>query len=296
MTVSTQPIIEATHLTKTFGRGHVAVRAVDDVSFSIAQGELVLIMGPSGSGKTTLLSMLGGLLRPTEGGIAVDGVEITQLDEAGLARLRAHKIGFIFQSFNLLEALSVEDNILFPAHLAPGGRAAGRGRADQLITKLGLDHRRRALPDTLSGGEQQRVAIARALINRPLLILADEPTGNLDSEKGQEVLMILHDIARDEGCSVLIVTHDPRVEDIADRVLWLEDGGLRDRKSDRHDWVRDPVCGMRVDQWTATLFAEHGGRRFAFCSQRCLERFEAAPEPFLDLAAASDAGAAAPET
>jgi putative ABC transport system ATP-binding protein len=291
-----QPVIEADHLTKTFGHGHVAVHAVDDVSLNIAQGELVLIMGPSGSGKTTLLSMLGGLLRPSEGSIAVDGVNITQLDEAGLARLRARKIGFIFQSFNLLEALSVEDNILFPAHLAPGGRAAARERADQLIAKLGLDHRRRALPDTLSGGEQQRVAIARALINRPLLILADEPTGNLDSEKGQEVLMILHDIARDEGCSVLIVTHDPRVEDIADRVLWLEDGGLRDRKSDRHDWVRDPVCGMRVDQWTATLFAEHDGQRFAFCSGRCLERFKAAPEQFHDQVSAGSGGPTASRT
>ncbi|MDH3233849.1 MAG: ATP-binding cassette domain-containing protein [Alphaproteobacteria bacterium] len=274
------PVIEATHLTKTFGHGHVAVRAVDDVSLTVGRGELVLIMGPSGSGKTTLLSMLGGLLRPTDGRIAIDGVETTQLDEAGLAKLRARKIGFIFQAFNLLEALSVEDNILFPAHLAPGGRTAARTRANELIANLDLGHRRRALPDTLSGGEQQRVAIARALINQPLVILADEPTGNLDSEKGQEVLMILHDIARDEGCSVLIVTHDPRVEDVADRVLWLEDGGLRDRKSDQHDWVRDPVCGMRVDQWTATRFAEHEGQRYVFCSQRCLERFEAAPAQF----------------
>jgi len=278
--MSPPPVIEATHLTKTFGRGHVAVRAVDDVSLSIGRGEMVLIMGPSGSGKTTLLSMLGGLLRPTDGRIAIDGVDTTQLDESGLARLRARKIGFIFQAFNLLEALSVEDNVLFPAHLAPGGRAAARPRADALIAKLGLAHRRRALPDTLSGGEQQRVAIARALINQPLVILADEPTGNLDSEKGQEVLMILHDIARDDGCSVLIVTHDPRVEDVADRVLWLEDGGLRDRKAARHDWVRDPVCGMRVDQWTATRFVEHEGQRYVFCSQRCLERFKAEPEHF----------------
>jgi len=201
--MSAPPVIEATHLTKTFGRGHVAVRAVDDVSLAVARGEL--------------------------------------------------------------------------------------------IVKLGLEHRRRALPDTLSGGEQQRVAIARALINQPLVILADEPTGNLDSEKGQEVLMILHDIARDEGCSVLIVTHDPRVEDVADRVLWLEDGGLRDRKSDQHDWVRDPVCGMRVDQWTATRFAEHDGQRYVFCSQRCLERFEAEPEQFTRSTASPAAGPPEPQ-
>jgi putative ABC transport system ATP-binding protein len=290
------PIIEAVGLTKTFGRGHAEVRAVDDVSLTIARGELVLVMGPSGSGKTTLLSMLGGLLRPSDGSVAVDGVDTTQLDEAGLARLRARKIGFIFQSFNLLEALNVEDNILFPAHLAPGGRAAARGRADQLITTLGLDHRRRALPDTLSGGEQQRVAIGRALINRPLLILADEPTGNLDSEKGQEVLMILHDIARDEGCSVLIVTHDPRVEDIADRILWLEDGSLRDRKSEQHSWVKDPVCGMRVDEWTANLFAEHAGQRYVFCSQRCLERYEAEPDRFRDQVGEEKSGRMVPQS
>ena len=279
-------IIEAEHLTKTFGRGNTEVRAVDDVSLNISRGEMALIMGPSGSGKTTLLSILGGLMRPTSGRIAIDGVDIAQLDEGGLANLRAHKIGFIFQAFNLLEALDVEDNILFPAHLAPGGRAAARNRADELIETLGLAHRRRAMPGTLSGGEQQRVAIGRALINRPLLILADEPTGNLDSEKGQEVLMILHDIARDEGCSVVIVTHDPRVEDIADRVLWLEDGQLRDRKSERHSWATDPVCGMRVDQWTARMFTEHGEYRYVFCSQRCLDRFEAAPDLFLAQASA----------
>lgn len=280
------PVIAADHLTKSFGRGHTEVRAVDDVSLTIARGELVLIMGPSGSGKTTLLSMLGGLLRPTAGSIAIDGTDITTLDEAGLASLRARKIGFVFQAFNLLEALNVEENILFPAHLAPGGRSAARARADELIVTLGLDHRRHALPETLSGGEKQRVAVGRAMINRPLVVLADEPTGNLDSEKGQEVLMLLHDIARDQGCAVLVVTHDPRVEDIADRVLWLEDGRLRDRKSEEHEWVRDPVCGMRIDQWTATQFAEHAGYRYAFCSRSCLERFQAAPDRFHNAAAA----------
>jgi putative ABC transport system ATP-binding protein len=284
--MSSSPIIGAQHLTKSFGRGNTEVRAVDDVSLNISRGELVLIMGPSGSGKTTLLSILGGLLRPTSGEIAIDGVDITRLDEGGLAKLRAHKIGFIFQAFNLLEALNVEDNILFPAHLATGGRSAARQRADQLIETLGLAHRRRAMPDTLSGGEQQRVAIGRAMINRPLLILADEPTGNLDSEKGQEVLMILHDIARDEECAVLIVTHDPRVEEIADRILWLEDGRLRDRQPAEHAWVQDPVCGMRVDLSTAKLFAEHGGSRYVFCSQRCLDRFVETPDRFLEQASA----------
>jgi putative ABC transport system ATP-binding protein len=139
------------------------------------------------------------------------------------------------------------------------------------------------LPRTLSGGEKQRVAIARALINEPLLILADEPTGNLDSQSGQDVMMALHDIAHDEGRTIVFVTHDPRVEDIADRVLWLEDGALRDRKSEQHAWVRDPVCGMRVDQWTARIFSEYAGQRSTFCSQRCLERFEATPEQYINV-------------
>lgn len=159
-----------------------------------------------------------------------------------------------------------------------------------MIERLHLDRRRDSLPHTLSGGEKQHVAIARALINAPPLILADEPTGNLDSMNGQEVMMILHDIARDEGCSVILVTHDPRVEDVADHILWFEDGALRDRKAEPHAWVHDPVCGMRVDAWTATVSAEHAGRRYVFCSHRCLERFTAAPERYVLVARDGDAG------
>lgn len=275
------PVLQAEHLVKTFGKGRTIVKAVDDVSLSVFPGELVIIMGPSGSGKTTLVSMLGALLSPTSGRITIDGTETTALGEARLAELRARRIGFIFQSFNLLEALSVEQNILFPAHLAPGGIPAARAHANALLDQLNLKHRRKALPKTLSGGEKQRVAIARALINRPTLIFADEPTGNLDSQSGQEVMMILHDIARDEGCSVVLVTHDHRVEDVADRILWLEDGALRDRKTEEHSWVRDPVCGMRVDEWTATIFTHYQDRRYVFCSRRCLERFEANPEHYV---------------
>ncbi len=275
------PVLQAEHLVKTFGTGHTAVHAVNDVSLKVIPGELVVIKGPSGSGKTTLVSMLGALLSPDSGSISIDGAKFTELNDVELAALRARKIGFIFQSFNLLEALSVEENILFPAHLSPGGTRAAQSRADALLKKLNLEHRRDASPKTLSGGEKQRVAIARALINQPQLIFADEPTGNLDSQSGQEVMMILHDVARDQGCSVVLVTHDPRVEDIADRILWLEDGALRDRKSEQHSWVKDPVCGMRVDEWTATLFAEHQGERQVFCSQRCLEKFEANPDLYL---------------
>ena len=274
-------ILRADHLVKTFGRGHATVRAVDDVTLGVARGEMVVIMGPSGSGKTTLVSMLGAPLSPDSGTIAIDDVEITSLDEAGLAALRARKIGFIFQSFNLLEALTVLDNVLFPAHLAPGGVKAARPHAEALLKRLNLWQRRDARPNTLSGGEQQRVAIARALVNRPRLVFADEPTGNLDSQSGQEVMMILYDIARDEGCSVVLVTHDQRVVDVADRILWLEDGALRDRKTQERSWVKDPVCGMRVDEWTASLFAEHRDVRYVFCSHRCLERFEADPAKYV---------------
>ncbi|NIN35899.1 MAG: YHS domain-containing protein, partial [Gammaproteobacteria bacterium] len=137
-----------------------------------------------------------------------------------------------------------------------------------------------AKPQTLSGGEKQRVAIARALINSPPIILADEPTGNLDSHSGQEVMMILHDIVRDQGCSVVMVTHDPRVEEMADRILWLEDGALRNRKSEKHNWVHDPVCGMRVDEWTAEIFEEYDNKKFVFCSKRCRERFREDPSRY----------------
>jgi putative ABC transport system ATP-binding protein len=224
--------------------------------------------------------MLGALLKADSGQIYIEGTDITSLNESQLPALRARKIGFVFQAFNLLEALTVEENVLFPAQLAPGGARAAMPRLDRLLQRLELGARRRALPRTLSGGEMQRVAIARALINSPAIILADEPTGNLDSQKGQEVTMILHDIARDEGCAVIMVTHDPRVEDVADRMLWLEDGALHDRKTEKHSWVRDPVCGMRVDEWTATFTTEYQGARYAFCSGRCLERFQENPTKY----------------
>jgi len=280
--MNTDTILKAIALNKYFGQGDALVRAVENVSLEIRRGEMVLIMGPSGSGKTTLLSMLGALLSPTSGQMAIDGTDISSMKAAALAALRAQKIGFVFQAFNLLEALSVEENILFPAQLSVEGVQGARGRLDELLERLGLAARRKALPSSLSGGEKQRVAIARALINQPPIILADEPTGNLDSHKGQEVMMILHDIARDEGCAVLMVTHDPRVEEIADRVLWLEDGALRDRKSEQHSWVIDPVCGMRVDEWTASVTTEYNDKKFVFCSGRCLGRFNAQPERYLD--------------
>jgi putative ABC transport system ATP-binding protein len=274
------PIISATDVVKIFGTGDTAVRAVDRVSLDVRQGELVLIKGPSGSGKTTLLSILGGLMRPTSGRIALKGRDLTALGESELAAARAHDIGFVFQAYNLLDALDVEDNILFPARLGGGDFAKARARAVALIERLDIGRRRGARPNALSGGEKQRVAVARALINDPPLILADEPTGNLDSQRGLEVAMILRDIAREDRRAVVVVTHDARIEEVADRILWLEDGHLRDRKSEAHEWTRDPVCSMRVDRWTATLTASRAGKDYAFCSRRCHDRFLADPEAF----------------
>jgi putative ABC transport system ATP-binding protein len=278
---ASSPLLRARGLEKVYGSGAAAVRAVDGVSLELSRGEMVLVMGPSGSGKTTLLSMVGALLRPTEGSIELDGVNLGSLGERQLAALRARSIGFVFQAFNLLPSLTVEENVVLPATLAGVSRKQALLRARELLARLGLAERRRALPRTLSGGEKQRVAIARALINDAPLLLADEPTGNLDSERGQEVVMILHDLARDEGRAVLIVTHDPRVEEVADRVLWLEDGTWRDRRREERAWVADPVCGMRIDA-ASTRFVhdDESGTRWFFCSQRCRERFAVEPQRY----------------
>lgn len=274
--------IRTANLTKTYGSGSTAVHAVDNVTLSIPAGQLVLIMGPSGSGKTTLLSMIGGLLRPTTGQVLLGETEITSLTESQLPRVRAERIGFIFQAFNLLSSLTAEENVLFPGSLLRERPPGLPQRGTELMNKVGLGHRRHHLPQDLSGGEKQRVAIARALINDPALILADEPTGNLDSKSGYEVMMILYDLVKDEGKTVIIVTHNPLLEEMADNVLWIEDGKVRDRKDELHSWVKDPVCGMQVDQWTATFFADWETGRYNFCSDRCRERFEAAPHRYTE--------------
>lgn len=272
--------IRTANLTKTYGSGSTAVHAVDDVTLSVPAGQLVLIMGPSGSGKTTLLSMIGGLLRPTTGQVFLDETEITSLTESQLPRVRAERISFIFQAFNLLSSLTAEENVLFPGSLLRKHPPGLPERGTEIMSKVGLGHRRHHLPQDLSGGEKQRVAIARALINDPPLILADEPTGNLDSKSGYEVMMILYDLVKDEGKTVVIVTHNPLLEEMADNVLWIEDGKVRDRKDELHSWVKDPVCGMQVDQWTATFFTDWETRRYTFCSNRCRERFEEEPRPY----------------
>jgi putative ABC transport system ATP-binding protein len=240
----TAATLQVSHLTKRYGSGTTEVVAVNDISLSVAPGEVVLIMGPSGSGKTTLLSMLGALLKPSDGEIRLNGNLISAMDEKRLPNIRLRKFGFIFQDFNLLSALTVLENVAIVAELAGERRSAARHKAARLLTDLGLADRLGFLPEKLSGGEKQRVAIARALVNDPALILADEPTANLDSMIGHEIMRLLQTIARQQARSVVIVSHDQRIKDIADRVLWLEDGQFKDNVM----MAADPVYGVTVER------------------------------------------------
>jgi len=217
-------LLHARGLTKTFGSGSGQVRALDGADLDVTRGELVAVVGRSGSGKSTLLHLLGGLDRPDEGEIVLDGLRVDKLEEQRLTALRRQKIGFVFQAFHLLPELSGLENVLMPARLARDGSAAAE-RAEELLDRLGLARIAGRLPTELSGGEQQRLAIARALINDPALLLADEPTGNLDEESGAAVLDLLRHAA-DSGRAVVLVTHDRAGTDAADRVLHLERGRL----------------------------------------------------------------------
>jgi putative ABC transport system ATP-binding protein len=222
-------VLELQNVSKVYGSGHTAVTASEDISLQIETGEIVLIMGPSGSGKTTLLSMAGLLLQPSEGKIIVNGQGINGLSQRQMAALRLRTIGFVFQAYNLLEALTARENVELVLNMAGVKKLEARQRAIELLAMLGLDRRRDHKPADLSGGEKQRVAIARSLANDPPLVLADEPTGNLDSKTGYEVMELLSGgLGRDRERAIVIVTHDRRLLDIADRVLWLEDGRLGD--------------------------------------------------------------------
>lgn len=265
--------LQITNLTKRFGFGATAVVAVQDVSLNVAPGEIVLIMGPSGSGKTTLLSMLGALLKPSSGEIRLNGEVISVLKENRLPDIRLHKFGFIFQDFNLLSALTALENVAIVAELAGVKASAARKKAKALLGDLGLGERLSFLPEKLSGGEKQRVAIARALINDPALVLADEPTANLDSKIGHEIMRLLRRIAKEQGRSVVIVSHDQRIKDIADRVLWLEDGQFKEMVS----MATDPVCGMAVELENA-FTVDWNGQILYFCAKGCRDEFISHPE------------------
>jgi putative ABC transport system ATP-binding protein len=221
------PLLEARQLAKTYDAGGAEVPALRGVDLSIERGEFVAIMGPSGCGKSTLLNLLAGLDRPTSGEVWLDGERIDGLSETDLARLRRRKLGFVFQFFNLVPTLSALENVELPLLLVGRRRSEARSSANELLSELGLAEKQGAAPVDLSGGQQQRVALARALANRPDVVLADEPTGNLDSAAAREVLGLFRG-ARDRGQTLVLVTHDPSVASAADRVITLRDGLVAD--------------------------------------------------------------------
>jgi putative ABC transport system ATP-binding protein len=227
------PVIEAHEVTRSFGKSGTEVVAIDRVSLSIGAGELLMLMGPSGSGKTTLLAMLGCILKPSSGRILVLGKDVGALSSGEIAGLRGEAIGFVFQGFNLLSALSAWENVALVGDFLSRRPQNIRSRAIEILTKIGLGHRIHHLPENLSAGEKQRVAFARALINSPRIILADEPTANLDAENRDMVVSLLRKVAEEQNVSVVIATHDERIQRLADRIVRIEDGQLSDNRKDR---------------------------------------------------------------
>ena len=217
-------ILEVTNLSKTYGTGETQVKALDNVSLSVESGEFVAIIGPSGSGKSTLLHILGGVDVPTSGSVVINGVDISNLDETALAIFRRRQIGLIYQFYNLIPILTVKENLTLPLLL--DGRKPDERVVDDLLKTLGLTERVNHLPNQLSGGQQQRVSIGRVLINNPALMLADEPTGNLDSENSREIVSLLRKFNKENNQTVIIITHDERIAMSADRVISIEDGKI----------------------------------------------------------------------
>ncbi|MEX2221593.1 MAG: ABC transporter ATP-binding protein [Candidatus Rokuibacteriota bacterium] len=220
------PAVELLHVSKTYREGDSERAVLGDVSVAIEPGEIAVLIGRSGSGKSTLLNLIAGIDRPTSGRVVVDGTDLTALDEDARTRFRRRRIGFVFQFFNLIPLLTVEENLLLPLELNGMADAAGLARARDLLERVGLDGRGASLPDRLSGGEQQRVAIARALVHEPALILADEPTGTLDAETAAAVLALLDGLAREAGKTVVMVTHSREVVGVADRIFDVQRGRL----------------------------------------------------------------------
>jgi putative ABC transport system ATP-binding protein len=237
------PLLRVERLTKVFGSGRTLVRAVSEVDLTANAGEVTLVMGPSGSGKTTLLSMIGGLLRPTSGQVLIEELDVTALGQRELTHVRRHLVGFVFQTFNLLEALSAEENVEIALNVAGITGREAHDRASALLIEAGLGERLHFNARDLSAGEKQRVAIARALANAPRLLLADEPTANLDTDSGHEVMELLRDLTREKGSGAVVVSHDERLREIADQLLWLEDGSLRAGERPRAQRVTPAAVG-----------------------------------------------------
>ncbi|GIV88413.1 MAG: macrolide ABC transporter ATP-binding protein [Chloroflexus sp.] len=223
-----RPIVELRQIRKTFPTGDGEFIALDDISLTIEEGEMVAIMGPSGSGKSTLMTLLGLLDTPTSGEYILDGIDVSRLNRQEQARIRNRKLGFVFQNFNLLPRLTAQKNVELPLVYGRVGARERAERARAALEAVGLGHKLNSLPNTLSGGQKQRVAIARALVHDPAIILADEPTGALDTRTGAEILALFRELNRDQGRTIIIVTHDPEIGRHMDRVIGLRDGRLVD--------------------------------------------------------------------
>jgi putative ABC transport system ATP-binding protein len=217
-------ILRCEHLTKTYGEGNTQVKALDNVSFSVEKGEFVSIIGPSGSGKSTLIHILGGVDKPTDGKVFIDGTDIHALKESRLAIFRRRQIGLVYQFYNLIPVLNVDENIVLP-HLLDG-RKLDEERLNMIVSDLGLSDRRKNLPNQLSGGQQQRVSVGRAIYTHPAILLADEPTGNLDRKNGEEIIRLLKESNRRYKQTLILITHDENIALQADRMIYLEDGRI----------------------------------------------------------------------
>jgi putative ABC transport system ATP-binding protein len=243
-------LVQTQNLTKIYGAGATAVTALDHVTIKVDNGEFVAIMGPSGCGKSTLLHLLGGLDTPSQGKVIIDGANIAKLPDDRLTELRRRKIGFVFQFFNLIPVLTAAENAALPVTLDGVKPAKAAARATEWLSRFGLGERLSSRPDQLSGGQQQRVAIARALVAEPSLILADEPTGNLDTRSGDEIASLLRNVSKQYNRTIIMVTHDPRIAAYSDRIIFLKDGVVVDetllekKNSKGAQFVADKVKGM----------------------------------------------------